>query len=160
MIFPLKYFWRLTTFVFLLASMGAVASVSAKGWDSLFDGETFDGWNGSIGSVWNIKDGVIVGGSLSGNPQNEFLATDQSFRNFHLRLEYKLIGTDGFVNGGVQFRSERIAEPSNEMAGYQADIGAGYSGYLYDESRRNRFLEEADPEYVSRVERPGEWNQY
>ncbi len=140
--------------------MGAVASVSAKGWDSLFDGETFDGWNGSIGSVWNIKDGVIVGGSLSGNPQNEFLATDQSFRNFHLRLEYKLIGTDGFVNGGVQFRSERIAEPSNEMAGYQADIGAGYSGYLYDESRRNRFLEEADPEFVSRVERPGEWNQY
>ena len=127
---------------------------------SLFDGETFAGWEGDTEVVWRIADGVIVGGSLEGNPQNEFLATEKSFKNFHLRLEYKLVGTEGFVNGGVQFRSERIADPANEMSGYQADIGAGYSGYLYDESRRRKFLAEADPELVSRLEKPGEWNRY
>jgi len=52
---------------------------------------------------------VIVGGSLNGNPRNEFLATRASYKNFRLRLDYKLVGTEGFVNGGVQFRSQRIA---------------------------------------------------
>ncbi|SHM79513.1 putative membrane-bound dehydrogenase domain-containing protein [Cyclobacterium lianum] len=128
--------------------------------DTFFDGQSFRGWNAHRASVWRIKDGVITGGSLKGNPRNEFLATDKVYKNFHLRLEYRLVGTEGFVNGGVQFRSRRINNPANEMAGYQADIGAGYTGYLYDESRRNRFLAEADPDFVASIERPGEWNQY
>ncbi|MEQ1752177.1 MAG: DUF1080 domain-containing protein, partial [Prosthecobacter sp.] len=90
----------------------------------LFDGKTFTGWEGETTKVWRIVDGVIMGGSLEGNPQNEFLATKKPYRNFRLKLEYKLVGTEGFVNGGVQFRSVRIKEPPNEMFGYQADIGA------------------------------------
>lgn len=39
---------------------------------SLFDGKTFKGWNGETSKVWRIIDGAIVGGSLEGNPQNEF----------------------------------------------------------------------------------------
>src|ERR1043165_5986863 len=105
---------------------------------SLFDGKSLAGWEGETNSVWRIRDGVIVGGSLNGNPRNEFLATERHYTNFHLRLEYKLVGTEGFVNGGVQFRSKRIANPPNEMSGFQADIGAGYSGFLYDESRRHK----------------------
>jgi len=116
--------------------------------DTFFDGKSFRGWNAHTASVWRIKDGVITGGSLQGNPQNEFLATDKVYKNFHLRLEYRLVGTEGFVNGGVQFRSQRTSHPANEMIGYQADIGAGYTGYLYDESRRKRFLAEADPDFV------------
>lgn len=127
---------------------------------ALFNGKTFDGWEGNTNSVWRINNGVIIGGSLEGNPQNEFLATTQSYENFKLRLEYKLIGTEGFVNGGVQIRSQRIKDPPNEMIGYQADIGAGYSGCLYDESRRRRMLATADPELVQSIEKPGEWNLY
>ena len=128
--------------------------------DSLFDGRTFRGWNGNTESVWRIEDGVIVGGSMEGNPRNEFLATDKVYKNFHLKLEYRLIGTEGFVNGGVQFHSQRIADPPNEMIGYQADIGAGYSGFLYDESRRRDFLAQADTNFIASIEREGEWNQY
>ena len=124
----------------------------------LFDGKTFDGWEGDTEGVWRIRDGAIVGGSLDGNPRNEFLATRKSYRNFHLRLEYKLVGTEGFVNGGVQFRSKRIANPPNEVSGFQADIGAGFSGCLYDESRRNRVLAQADKDLVQRIEKPGDWN--
>ncbi|MGI9242638.1 MAG: PVC-type heme-binding CxxCH protein [Verrucomicrobiales bacterium] len=126
----------------------------------LFDGKSLDGWEGDTEETWRVIEGVIVGGSLDGNPQNEFLATQESFKNFHLKLEYKLVGSEGFVNGGVQFRSKRIAEPANEMSGYQADIGAGYSGFLYDESRRRKFLAEADPDLIQQLEKLGDWNRY
>src|SRR5262245_1298591 len=126
----------------------------------LFDGKSFGGWEGETNSVWRIRDGVIVGGLLKGNPRNEFLATQKRYTNFHLRLEYKLVGTEGFVNGGVQFRSKRIANPPNEMSGFQADIGSGFSGCLYDESRRNQMLVMADTNLVRRIERPSDWNSY
>ena len=110
---------------------------------TIFDGTTLTGWQGDT-TVWRVADGAIVGGSLNGNPQNEFLASDKKYRNFILTLEYRLIGSEGFVNGGVQIRSERMAMPAHEMIGYQADIGAGKSGSLYDESRRKKMLEIAD----------------
>ncbi len=125
----------------------------------LFDGKSLQGWEGNP-EVWRVVNGEIHGGSLKGNPRNEFLATVKDFKNFHLRFEFKLTGTEGFINSGVQFRSQRIANPPNEMSGYQADIGAGYTGSLYDESRRNTFLAKADPDFIQRLEKPGEWNYY
>jgi hypothetical protein len=126
---------------------------------ALFDGRTLNGWEGNT-NVWRVRDGAIVGGSLAGNPQNEFLASARSFTNFVLRLEYKLIGTEGFTNGGVQIRSQRIKNPPNEMSGYQADIESGWSGSLYDESRRNKMLATADKAVVQRLEKHGDWNRY
>ncbi|HEX2972047.1 MAG TPA: family 16 glycoside hydrolase, partial [Tepidisphaeraceae bacterium] len=125
----------------------------------LFNGTSLDGWAGNP-DVWRVRDGTIVGGSMNGNPQNEFLATTRDYGDFVLRLEYKLVGTEGFVNGGVQFRSVRIQQPANEMAGFQADIGAGHTGCLYDESRRNGFLMRGTDEQIKRLEKPGDWNQY
>jgi HEAT repeat protein len=126
---------------------------------SLFDGLSLQGWEGDT-NVWRVRDHVIVGGSMAGNPRNEFLATTRGYTNFLLRLEYKLVGTDGFINSGVQFHSVRVIQPPNEMCGYQADIGAGYSGCLYDESRRNKFLLHPPEEQIKRLERLGEWNRY
>src|SRR4029434_4516159 len=86
----------------------------------LFDGKTFDGWEGDTAKTWRIVDGAFVGGSLAATvPRNEFLATKKSFTNFELRLKCKLVGTEGFVNGGIQIRSKRITNPPNEMSGYQ-----------------------------------------
>ncbi|HAL73120.1 MAG TPA: hypothetical protein DCP71_15250, partial [Verrucomicrobiales bacterium] len=148
------------TLRFLLSLTCLLASPALAAPVSLFDGKTFQGWEGETSKVWRIVDGTIVGGSLAGNPQNEFLATKKPYRNFHLKLEYKLTGTEGFVNGGVQFRSVRIPNPPNEMFGYQADIGAGYSGCLYDESRRKVMLAKAVKEIIEKAEKPGEWNTY
>jgi len=126
---------------------------------SIFDGQSLAGWEGDA-NVWRVRDGVIVGGSMDGNPRNEFLATTRSYANFMVRLEYKLVGTEGFINSGVQVRSVRLQQPSNEMCGFQADIGAGHSGCLYDQSRRNTFLARATDEQIKRLERPGDWNRY
>ena len=126
----------------------------------LFNGRNLDGWESPHPGVWRVEDGTIVGGSMEGNPQNEFLATTREFKHFRLRFEYRLVGIEGFINGGVQFRSQRLVNPPNEMIGYQADIGAGYSGSLYDESRRRRMLVQADSDLIDQLEKPGEWNQY
>lgn len=114
------------------------ARAEAPGFEPLFDGRTFAGWNGDL-DVWRIEDGGIVAGSPdAAAPRNEFLATDASYGDFELRLEYKLEASAG-GNAGVQFRSVRIPN-HHEVSGYQADIGPGYFGALYDESRRNRLL--------------------
>ena len=41
------------------------------------------------------------------------------------------------------------------MIGYQADIGAGYSGSLYDESRRRRMLVQADSDLTRSARKTG-----
>ena len=132
---------------------------AARAATPLFDGKSLAGWEGNT-NVWRVREGVIVGGSTNGNPRNEFLATARPYRNFALGLEYRLVGTKGFVNSGVQFRSARVKQPPNEMSGFQADIGAGHSGCLYDESRRNRFLARATDARIKQLEKPGEWNRY
>ncbi|MBM3846859.1 MAG: DUF1080 domain-containing protein, partial [Verrucomicrobia bacterium] len=147
--------------LFILGLLTALCPVASGGVPvTLFDGATLTGWEGATGSVWRVEQGVILGGSLAGNPRNEFLATTRAYTNFVLQFDYRLQGTEGFVNGGVQFRSRRIPNPPNEMSGFQADIGAGYSGSLYDESRRNRMLALADKRLIERIEKPGEWNRY
>ena len=146
--------------LFLLAALPVFLATANTEPVTLFDGKSLDGWEGDTAKTWRVHDGAIVGGSLEGNPRNEFLATKKSYRNFVLQLEYKLVGTEGFVNGGVQIRSVRIANPPNEMSGYQADIGANYSGCLYDESRRNTMLVQADKAVIEKAEKPGDWNRY
>jgi mono/diheme cytochrome c family protein/glucose/arabinose dehydrogenase len=156
---------RSSLILYLFASFAGLVAAPAP----LFDGKTLTGWDGDP-KVWRVENGEIVGGSMAGNPRNEFLTTKRSFYNFRLSLEYKLIGTEGFVNAGVQFRSLRATNPPNEMIGYQADIGYGHTGSLYDESRRNKFLAragtgvgaygvKADTE-IAELEKKGEWNKY
>lgn len=101
-----------------------------------------------------------MGGSTERlTPHNEFLCTTRPYTNFDLRLKFKLIGT-GFVNAGVQFRSQRATQPAYEMVGYQADLGNGYWASLYDESRRNKTLAQPDSALMKQTLRPGDWNDY
>jgi hypothetical protein len=127
----------------------------------LFDGKTFTGWEGDTGTVWRIEDGALVAGSLTAKQEkNNFLATTKTYGDFELTLKWKLEGTEGFVNGGVQFRTERIPN-HHEVSGYQADLGKGYDGALYDESRRKKILAQPTPEVLAQAQKPvGEWNDY
>ncbi len=144
----------------LTALAGAAAQPASRG-VPLFDGRTFAGWEGDTKKTWRIENGALVGGSLTETvPRNDFLCTTRSFGNFVLRLKYKLAGTEGFINGGVQFRSQRLSDPAHEMIGYQADIGAKYWGSLYDESRRNKVLAAPDQNEVLGIVKLNDWNDY
>ena len=127
----------------------------------LFDGKTFTGWEGDTNTVWRIEDGALVAGALTAKQEkNNFLATTKTYGDFELTLKWKLEGTEGFVNGGVQFRTQRIPN-HHEVSGYQADLGKGYDGALYDESRRKKILAQPSPEVLAKAQKPvGEWNDY
>ena len=103
----------------------------------------FEGWEGDTDKTFRIQDGAVVGGSLSAKvPRNEFLCTRKSYKNFVLRVKFKLLGTG--ANAGVQIRSKRIPN-HHEVIGYQADMGdPEWWGCLYDESRRKKVLAKAD----------------
>ena len=150
---PLRFLFLLP---WIFAPLFAQAQVNA-----LSDGKTFAGWEGDTNRTWRIVDGAFVGGSLEHEvPRNEFLATHRTYTNFVLKLKFKLVGTEGFVNAGVQVRSVRVTDPPNEMRGYQADIGEGWWGALYDESRRNKVLVQPDADAVREALKPGDWNSY
>ncbi|MCC6154720.1 MAG: DUF1080 domain-containing protein [Candidatus Hydrogenedentes bacterium] len=123
----------------------------------LFDGKTFSGWEGNL-SVFRIEDGAIVGGSLKQKVErNEFLCTTKEYGDFELRVTFKLLGEG--ANAGIQFRTKRIPN-HHEVSGYQADMGEGYWGALYDESRRNKILAAPDKEVVAKIVKPNDWNEY
>ena len=60
------------TLAFLLA-LTCIANAAPV---PIFDGKTFEGWEGDTENTWRIEDGCFVGGSLEKKVErNEFLAT-------------------------------------------------------------------------------------
>jgi Domain of Unknown Function (DUF1080) len=95
--------------------------------------------------------GEIVG-QTSGLGQNEFLRSDMIVADFRFSLQVKLVGNEG--NSGVQFRSEVIGD--GDMRGYQADVGSGWWGKLYEEQGRGILSDKSGEQYV----KSGDWNDY
>src|SRR5688500_7606139 len=111
----------------------APAQAGDEGFVPLFDGKTLAGWKGRS-ELWSVKDGAIVGSTKpDGLKFNTFLLHEKPFEDFILKFDFQLLGG----NSGLQFRSSQIKNPEEYViAGYQADIGGGYFGSLYDEERR------------------------
>ncbi len=129
-----------------------------KGFKPLFDGKTLNGWEGDKGT-WRVEDGALVAGTLDKMaPENQFLCSTTNYRDFHLKLQFKIEGTEGYVNGGVQFRTKRITDPPNEVSGYQYEVDNDNAGFIYDESRRNRWLTPPNTDFTRSITRHGGWN--
>lgn len=130
-----------------------------EGFTRIFDGKTLTGWEGKAG-VFRVVEGAIVAGTLKERiPNNEFLCTTEHYGDFELRLQAKLVGAG--ENAGIQFRSARIPN-HHEVIGFQCDMGRMNGkpiwGWLYDESRRRKFLVESEPAPLSAVLKADGWN--
>src|SRR5262249_55447900 len=149
-----------STFVLVVLALGGLAGTARAKPVALFDGKTFAGWDGDTKETWRIRDGCLVGGSLTKKiPRNQFLATTGSYKDFVLRLKFKLLGDPkkGFVNSGVQIRSQRVPNDT-EMTGYQADLGdPSWWGSLYDETRRNKVLAQSDMAKINKDLKRDDW---
>ena len=144
----------------ILSLVAVVTHVAAAGEPdqpiSLFDGQSFQGWEGNL-DAFRIEDGAIVGGSLTKPvPRNDYLCSKKTYTDFELRLKFKVLGAG--ANAGIQIRSERVPG-SNEMIGYQADLGDKWWGCLYDE-RRHKLLTGPPEEQRSKIIRRDDWNEY
>ena len=145
--------------ILLIACLIGISGLAEAGEAvKLFDGKTFAGWEGNELS-FRIEQGAVVGGSLKARiPRNEFLCTKKNYKNFILTLEVKLLGGPK-ANAGIQIRTKRIPN-HHEVSGYQADMGVGWWGSLYDESRRNKVLARADAAVIQKTLKPDGWNRY
>jgi putative membrane-bound dehydrogenase-like protein len=162
-----------------LAALAVPASLTAAagGWQSLFDGRSFSGWEAGD-PHWRVEEGAIVGEIPAREElrQNLFLFWEGAVEDFELRLEFRVSGHPS-ANSGVQFRSRKLEGGGAE--GYQADIddGAVWLGRIYDEHGRALLAERGamvdigegggrratvfrPPAAYPELLRRGEWNEY
>jgi hypothetical protein len=127
----------------------------ADGWINLFDGKTLTGWYGDP-NVWRAVNGYISGKAekVSGNT---FLIYNHPFANFELTCKCMLIKGRGFTNSGIQYRSKVLDPKKWVVGGYQADMGAGYWGTLYEERGRGGLGKRLPG---VREPKDGEWADY
>ncbi|HEY2251968.1 MAG TPA: family 16 glycoside hydrolase, partial [Planctomycetaceae bacterium] len=115
-----------------------------------FNGKDLAGWDGNP-ELWRVENGEIVGTS-KGLSRNEFLVNQILLGDFRLAVSVKLVPNAG--NSGIQFRSEAL--PKGEVKGYQADVGVGWWGKLYEEHGRALLWNESGEAHV----RTDDWNRY
>jgi putative membrane-bound dehydrogenase-like protein len=115
-----------------------------------FNGKDLTLWDGEP-SLWRVENGEIVGSS-PGIKRNEFLKSQMTLQNFRLTLKVKLVPNK--ENSGVQFRSEVLS--NGDVKGYQADIGQGWWGKLYEEHGRELLVKKDQEQYV----KVDDWNDY
>lgn len=139
----------------------AFAQSSGKA-ESLFDGKTLTGWktvDPADAALWSVKDSVIRSGDgVKKIPANTYLYTLKEYGDFEFRCLFRLSGdpSTGMINSGIQYRS--LVE-GGKMVGYQADIGNGYWGDLYDEHRREKLVS-GDLRILKRILKEDGWNSY
>ena len=76
-----------------------------KGWRTLFDGKTKNGWHiyrgEGTGSSWQVEDGmlVFVPDNTKGVKNGGDLTTDEEFENYHFSVEWKISegGNSGII---------------------------------------------------------------
>ncbi|WP_460965694.1 3-keto-disaccharide hydrolase [Spirosoma litoris] len=159
-------YWRFLILLFILAIYSghgqpllAQSTVKAQ---SLFDGKTLTGWktvDPAHASLWFVKDSVIRSGDgVKKIPENTYLHTIKEYGDFEFRCLFRLSGDPktGMINSGIQYRS--ILE-GGKIVGYQADIGNGYWGDLYDEHRREKLVS-GDLSILKRILKEDGWNSY
>jgi putative membrane-bound dehydrogenase-like protein len=117
---------------------------------SFFNGKDLTGWVGDT-KLWKVENGEIVGTS-PGIKKNEFLKSEMQVGDFRLTLKVKLMPNK--ENSGIQFRSE--AQAGGDVKGYQADIGQGWWGKLYEEHGRALLTKNDGDQFVKK----DDWNEY
>jgi len=136
----MKYILIVTSWLLALPHSSA-GQKGEKGWNSLFDGKSFDGWRKLGGTAeYTIANGVITGTTVPNTP-NTFLATEKEFGDFILEMEVMI--EDSTSNSGIQFRSHFDANANNgkgKVYGYQFELDPSsrrWTGGIYDEGRRD-----------------------
>ena len=131
-------------------------------WRSLFNGHDLDHWQvRSGGATVLIDDGHIVALPRGGTGK-AFLATEESFDDFILEMDLKIIGD---LNAGILLRG--VGEAVNEddgLSGYRIEIDQSSSqrtvGITMAEGRRGWLYSLDGKEKAREAFQPSTWNRY
>jgi 3-keto-disaccharide hydrolase len=124
------------------ASLSPQGEPGERGFKSIFDGKTLDGWKAADMSFWSIEDGAITAKITKAHPtkRNHYLVYQGGkLADFELKLRHRIV-SEHKVNGGFQFRSEMFdGNIPDDCRGYQVDNNTGtpWLARLYDEFGRH-----------------------
>ena len=155
-------FKALPSLILVLILSGTALGQQAENTQSLFDGKSLKGWKvfpAEFQNLWTVQDGIIVAGDGKNTiPENNYLYTEGEYEDFEFRCLFRLTGdhATGMINSGIQYRS--FVEGDN-MVGYQADIGRGFWGDIYDEHRRAKLVG-GDLSTLNHILKEDGWNSY
>ena len=118
----------------------------------IFNDKDLSQWEPAGKAEWRVEDGVIVGGQDGAPKRSGILVSKGDYKDFDLRLEYK-IDEHGKYNSGIYFRrskTKRLGRPS------QLNLGRGAAGeyvglYLDD------WLDKGDEK--DEIRKPRKWNK-
>jgi hypothetical protein len=161
---PIRKLFRLQWIVLVLLCCSSVlfAQQSSVKSIAIFDGKTLNGWktvDAADMSLWSVTDSMITCGDYTKNiPANTYLHTIKEYGDFEFRCLFRLSGdpATGLINSGIQYRS---IIKNKVIIGYQADIGDGYWGDIYDEHRREKLVG-GDLSTLIHLLKPDGWNSY
>lgn len=157
----MRTLWCLTMFLVAM-NAGETHAQQAPKTIPLFDGQTLNGWktvDPAEMSQWRVADSALVSGDyIEKIPANRYLMTTGEYEDFEFRCLFRLSGDPktGMINSGIQYRS---IVHDKKVVGYQADIGTGYWGDIYDEHRRGKLVG-GDLKTLSHVLKEDGWNTY
>ena len=122
-------------------------------WQSLFNGKDLSGWKKVGKEQWEVVDGAIFGQGIT--DQYGYLATEKSYRDFHLSLRFKC-EADG--NSGVYIHTAFEGDTPKIVAGRQIEIDrtlGRHVGGIYGDGKG--WIAWPSPQYET-VIRPYDWN--
>ncbi len=132
-----------------------------EGWQPLFNGKNFDGFEQLNGeAIYKVEAQQMVGYTTPNTP-NSFMATKKDYGDFILEFE---VQADNAINSGVQFRS--LSNPEfrkGRVHGYQCEIESSarkWAGGIYDEARRAWLYPLTRNEKGRQAFITGAWNHY
>ncbi|MEO0444802.1 MAG: DUF1080 domain-containing protein, partial [Verrucomicrobiota bacterium] len=106
----------------------ALSPLAAEDWRPLFDGTSFDGWKvpEALG-IWSIEDGVIDCQPNADLKGDRNLWTEQSFRDFELRVDWRIKETKGLYNVPIVLPdgSYQLDEDGNRVVDPQPGADSG-----------------------------------
>jgi hypothetical protein len=130
-------------------------------WRPLFNGKDFSGWKEWGSEKWSVEDGIIYG--RSGEKKSEgYLATEETFKDFRVRGEFKMLGEGNF---GLFFHSTITLREDDGyplISGMQGEVEPGHpssTGWVYESYKRGWLVEPPKNTLAAYVLDPEGWNE-
>ena len=139
----------------LIAISCACQNSKEDQWQSLFDGQSLEGWEALPGGTWLVKEGCIAGIQQKSERRHGMLISKKEYSDFEIKLKFKALQG----NSGFYFRVKKVKHHVS-VKGFQAEIDANSKsvGGLYETLGRG-WVVKLTPEEVQKFYKPKEWNE-
>lgn len=126
---------------------------AGEGWTRLLGGDDLTGWKHTP-EYWKLHEGQLTG-EYAGGPRHEYIYTEKEYGDFELHAVVKMTGEG--ANSGVCIRTKPT--DTDNVPGYQVDMGPGYWGCLWDE-RRDQMVSAYPKDLAEKLVKVDDWNHY